>query len=175
MVALGVALKLARNHAAMRGDDGLVVELEAAAGQLKDALSELRDLAQGIHPAVLSRAGIGPALRVLAELSPIPVDIKHGPLDRYPERVEAAVYFVVSEALTNAAKHSGARRVEVSVWRDREFLCVDVRDDGSGGADVNRGSGLVGMTDRVSVLGGRVETSSPPGEGTSIRARIPCE
>jgi len=175
LVALGVALKLARNHAAMRGDDGLVVELEAAAGQLKDALSELRDLAQGIHPAVLSRAGIGPALRVLAELSPIPVDIKHGPLDRYPERVEAAVYFVVSEALTNAAKHSGARRVEVSVWRDREFLCVDVRDDGSGGADVNRGSGLVGMTDRVSVLGGRVETSSPPGEGTSIRARIPCE
>jgi signal transduction histidine kinase len=175
LVALGVALKLARDHAATHGDDGLVAELEGATGQLKDALSELRDLAQGIHPAVLTRAGIGPALRVLAELSPIPVEIRDAPSERYPERVEAAVYFVVSEALANAAKHSGAHQVEVSVRRDSDCLSVDIRDDGVGGASADRGSGMVGMSDRVSVLGGRVEMWSPPGGGTAVWVRIPCE
>lgn len=174
LVALGVALKLARDHAATRGDEGLAVELEGAANQLKNALGELRGLAQGIHPAVLSRAGIGPALRVLAELSAVPVEITDAPMERYPERVEAAVYFVVSEALANAAKHSGARQVEVSVRREGDHLCVDVRDDGVGGAGAGRGSGLVGMADRVSVLGGRVELRSPPGGGTAVLAQIPC-
>jgi len=174
LVALGVALKLARDHAAARGDEALVSELDGATGQLKDALDELRDLAQGIHPAVLTRAGIGPALRVLAELSPIPVEIKAAPVERYPEKVEAAVYFVVSEALANAAKHSSARRVEISVLRDSGCLVVDVSDDGVGGANAERGTGLVGMTDRASVLGGDVEMWSPPGGGTAVRARIPC-
>ena len=174
LVALGVALKLARDHAAARGDETLVGELEGATGQLKDALDELRDLAQGIHPAVLTRAGIGPALRVLAELSPIPVVIKAVSAERYPEKVEAAVYFVVSEALANAAKHSAAQRVEISVLGDGGCLVVDVSDDGVGGAKSERGTGLVGMTDRVSVLGGDVEMWSPPGGGTAVRARIPC-
>lgn len=174
LVALGIALKLARDHAVTRGEEALVIELEGVMSQLKDALNELRDLAQGIHPAVLSRAGISPALRVLAEISPIPVEIKNAPLERYPERVEAAVYFVVSEALTNAAKHSGARQVAVSVRRDGDCLFVDVHDDGVGGANAGRGSGLIGMTDRVSVLGGRVKMWSPPGGGTALRAEIPC-
>lgn len=174
LVALGVALKLARDHAAARGDAAVVGELEGATAQLKDALKELRDLAQGVHPAVLTRAGIGPALRVLAELSPIPVELKAAPAERYPEKVEAAVYFVVSEALTNAAKHSAARRVEISVRPENNCLAVDVRDDGVGGANADRGTGLVGMTDRVSVLGGDIEVWSPPDGGTAVRARIPC-
>jgi len=174
LVALGVALRLARDRAALRGDQALVGDLDGAAGQLKGALSELRDLAQGIHPAVLSRAGIGPALRVLAEMSPIPVEIRESPTERYSDDVEVAVYFVVSEALANAAKHSGANRVEVSVRREGASLLVDVRDDGAGGATTDTGSGLIGMTDRVAVLGGVIKVASPPGAGTLLHAEIPC-
>ncbi len=174
LVALGLALRMARDQAATHADQALVKDLDGATGQLKQALSELRDLAQGIHPAVLSRAGIGPALRVLAELSPIPVDIKDVPTARYPESVEAAIYFVVSEALTNAAKHSGARRVEVSVGRQDDRLWVDVRDDGVGGAAPGKGSGLIGMADRVAVLGGKLEIASPSAGGTLVHAEIPC-
>lgn len=174
LVALGVALRLARDRAASRSDQALVGDLDGAAGQLKQALSEIRDLAQGIHPAVLSRAGIGPALRVLAEVSPIPVEIKDCPPGRYSADVEAAVYFVVSEALANAAKHSGANRIDVSVRHDGARLLVDVRDDGLGGATPTDGSGLVGMTDRVAVLGGVVNVASPPGAGTLVHAEIPC-
>jgi len=174
LVALGLALRMARDQAANHADEALVRDLDGATSQLKQALSELRDLAQGIHPAVLSRAGIGPALRVLAELSPIPVEIKDVPTRRYPESVEAAVYFVVSEALTNAAKHSGARRVDVSVRQQDDRLCVDVRDDGLGGAAPGNGSGLTGMADRVSVLGGKLEIASPSAAGTLVHAEIPC-
>jgi signal transduction histidine kinase len=174
LVALGLAIRLARDQAAIHGDKGLVTDLDGAAAQLQQAMGELRELARGIHPAVLSRAGIGPALRVLAELSPIPVEIAEVPAGRYPEAVEAAVYFVVSEALTNAAKHSGAQRVNVSVRRDNGDLWVDVRDDGAGGAKPSGGSGLVGMADRVAVLGGRIEVSSPTGAGTLVHAEIPC-
>jgi signal transduction histidine kinase len=174
LVALGLALRMARDQAATHADEALVRDLDGATSQLKQALSELRDLAQGIHPAVLSRAGIGPALRVLAELSPIPVEIQDVPTSRYPESVEAAVYFVVSEALTNAAKHSGARRVDVSVRQQDDRLCVDVRDDGLGGAAPGNGSGLIGMADRVSVLGGKLEIASPSAAGTLVHAEIPC-
>jgi signal transduction histidine kinase len=174
LVALGLAIRLARDQAATHGDNGLVTDLEGAATQLQQAMRELRELARGIHPAVLSRAGIGPALRVLAEVSPIPVEIANVPAGRYSDAVEAGVYFVVSEALTNAAKHSGAQRVEVSVRRDGDKLCVDVSDDGAGGAKPSGGSGLVGMADRVAVLGGRIEVSSPSGAGTLVHAEIPC-
>jgi signal transduction histidine kinase len=174
LVALGVALRLARDRASVRGDQALAGDLDGAAGQLKQALSELRDLAQGIHPAVLTRAGIGPALRVLAEVSPIPVEISASPPERYSDDVEAAVYFVVSEALANAAKHSGAKRVDVSVRHVGTSLLVDVRDDGAGGATPVFGSGLTGMTDRVAVLGGVVKVTSPPGAGTVVHAEIPC-
>lgn len=174
LVALGVALRFARDRAALRDDQALVGDLDGAAGQLKQALSELRDLAQGIHPAVLSRAGIGPALRVLAEVSPIPVEIKDSLQTRYSDDVEAAVYFVVSEALANAAKHSGASLIEVTVRQEGASLLVDVHDDGSGGATTGSGSGLVGMTDRVAVLGGVVKVASPMGAGTFVHAEIPC-
>jgi signal transduction histidine kinase len=174
LVALGIALRMARDQAATHADEALVKDLDGATSQLKQALSELRDLAQGIHPAVLSRAGIGPALRVLAELSPIPVEVKDVPTARYPESVEAAVYFVVSEALTNTAKHSGAGRVEVSVRQQDDRLLVDVQDDGLGGAAAGNGSGLIGMADRVSVLGGKLEIASPSAAGTLVHAEIPC-
>jgi signal transduction histidine kinase len=174
LVALGLSLRLARDQAANHADVALVKDLDAAVTQLKQALTELRDLAQGIHPAVLSRAGIGPALRVLAELSPIPVEIKDTPPERYPESVEAAVYFVISEALTNAAKHSGARRVQVSVRQEGDRLRIEVQDDGLGGATPGNGSGLIGMADRVAVLGGKLEVASPSGAGTLVHAEIPC-
>jgi signal transduction histidine kinase len=175
LVALTLALRMARDRASALGDDGLVTDLDGALGQLNQALSEIRELAQGVHPAVLTRAGIAPALRSLAELSAVPVEITEVPVERYPEPTEAAVYFIVSEALTNAAKHAGASRVEVSVRRHGANLQVQIQDDGSGGANPSRGSGLIGMADRVAVLGGRLEVSSPPGAGTLVHADIPCE
>jgi signal transduction histidine kinase len=174
LVALGLTLRLARNHAATTGDEQLATELEGAADQLKGALAELRELAQGIHPATLSRAGIGPALRSLAELSPVPVEIRHTPHERLPAGVEAAAYFVVSEALANTAKHAGASRISVVVKRTGDLLMVDIQDDGSGGAGTGGGSGLVGIRDRVTALGGRLEISSPRGVGTTIHVEIPC-
>jgi signal transduction histidine kinase len=175
LVALALGLRLARDRASALGDGGLVTNLDDALGQLKQALREIRELAQGVHPAVLTRAGIAPALRSLAESSAVPVEITDVPLERYPEQTEAAVYFVVSEALTNAAKHAGASRVELSVRRQGANLQVEIRDDGSGGANPALGSGLVGLADRVAVLGGHLEISSPPGAGTLVHADIPCE
>jgi signal transduction histidine kinase len=175
LVALALGLRLARDRASALGDGGLVTNLDEALGQLNQALREIRELAQGVHPAVLTRAGISPALRSLAEVSPVPVEIMEAPGERFPEPTEAAVYFIVSEALTNAAKHAGASRVEVSVRRHGANLQVEIRDDGSGGANPSRGSGLVGMADRVAVLGGSLEVSSQPGAGTVVRADIPCE
>ena len=104
----------------------------------------------------------------------MPVEINAFPAERYSDDVEAAVYFVVSEALANAAKHSGAKRIDVSVRRQGGSLLIDVRDDGSGGATPVNGSGLVGMTDRVAVLGGAVTVTSPAGAGTLVHAEIPC-
>lgn len=174
LAALGLGLRLAHDRAAAIGDPGLVSSIEEASGQLKEALSELRQLAQGIHPAVLGRAGIGAALRSLAEVSPVPVEIVEAPSARYSEAVEAAVYFCVSEALANVTKHARASHVSVLVRQQGDELLVRVSDDGVGGADTARGSGLVGMGDRIAVLGGRLELSSPQGRGTVISALIPC-
>jgi signal transduction histidine kinase len=174
LAALALGLRLARDRAAAAGDPALVSDIDEASGQLKQALSELRQLAQGIHPAVLTRAGIGPALRSLAELSPIPVDIVEVPGTRYQEAVEAAVYFCVSEALANVTKHAQASQVSIAVRQEGDQLLVRVSDDGVGGADPSRGSGLVGMGDRIAVLGGRLELASPARGGTMISALIPC-
>jgi len=174
LAALALGLRLARDRAAAIGDPGLVSGIEEASGQLKQALSELRQLAQGIHPAVLTRAGIGPALRSLAEVSPVPVDIVEAPGARYPEAVEAAVYFCVSEALANVTKHAHASHASIFVREQGDQLLVRISDDGVGGADPADGSGLVGMGDRIAVLGGRLELSSPAGRGTVISALIPC-
>ena len=149
--------------------------LESSAAELELALAELRELARGIHPAVLSDCGLPAALEALANRAPMPVELEEAPTGRLAEPVEAAAYFVVAEALTNVAKYAEATRASVQLRRDNGSLLVEVADDGVGGADAARGSGLRGLADRVSALDGRLEVESPVGGGTTVRASIPCE
>jgi signal transduction histidine kinase len=147
--------------------------LTEAKKELVEGLDELRELAHGIHPAILSQGGLGLAVETLAARSPVPVtlDVTH---ERLPEPVEVAGYFVVSEALTNVAKYAQASAVIVALGRTNEMLVVEVRDNGIGGATASAGSGLRGLTDRVEALGGRLLVTSPAGSGTTVRAEIPC-
>ena len=147
-----------------------IAELEA---ELARARHELEEFAGGIHPSALTAGGVDVAIAQLAERSPIPVRTS-GTVGRLPEPVEAALFFVCSEALTNAAKHSGASLVTIGVEADDRHVAVTIGDDGAGGAVVRRGSGLAGLADRVEALGGRLTVSSPPGRGTVLRAEIPC-
>jgi PAS domain S-box-containing protein len=173
LVALALTVRLAERK--LTSDTGAARELLAGAGtELEQALAELRELARGLHPAVLSERGLGPALGALADRAPVPVDIAAAVDGRLPPAVEAAAYYVVSEALTNVAKYAGACEVRVDVSRCDGQLEVTVADDGVGGADGARGSGLRGLADRVEALGGRLEVSSPVGAGTTLRARLPC-
>jgi signal transduction histidine kinase len=173
LLSLGLALQLAR---AQLGPDanGAADLLAEADSELQAALDELRELANGIHPAVLTEHGLGPALRSLAERSPVPVTIVDAPTRRYPAPAEAAAYFLVSEALANAAKHARASRVVVTVVDADERVLVDVSDDGVGGADPSRGSGLRGLADRVYALDGQLELESQAGRGTRLHVEIPC-
>jgi signal transduction histidine kinase len=156
-----------------RGD--LQIRLSRIATGLADAVEELQELSRGIHPAILSRGGLGPALRTLARRSPIPVELDITADTRLPEPIEVAAYYVASEALANATKHAQASRVDVSLaTRDRSLL-LSIRDNGVGGADPARGSGLVGLTDRVEALGGSIRVRSRPGDGTHITAELPLE
>jgi signal transduction histidine kinase len=145
-----------------------------ARAALSVALEELRELSHGIHPAVLTERGLAAALEELADRAALPTHLELSIDARPPPRVEGAAYFAVSEALTNAAKHSHAGEVRVTASRERDLLIVEVSDDGIGGAVAEAGSGLRGLTDRVEVLGGRLIVSSPPGRGTTVRAEIPC-
>jgi PAS domain S-box-containing protein len=173
LVATALTLRLAERR--LDADPGAVrALLSQAHGEVEQALEELRELARGIHPAVLTDRGLGAALEALAMRAPVPVDVVGAPGDRLPERVEAAAYFVVSEALANVAKYACANEVRVEVERSDGHLVVTVADDGIGGADAARGSGLRGLADRVEALGGRLDVTSPPGEGTTLRARVPC-
>ena len=147
--------------------------VDTARADLRCAVTELRDLARGLHPAVLSQAGLGPALESVAERLPVPVRLDVPP-DRFPPTVETAAYFLACEAMTNAARHAGARQVQVVVAVAGNRLCVEVTDDGVGGADPVGGSGLTGLYDRVAALGGSLSVESPPGSGTRIAASIPC-
>ena len=159
-----------------RGDGGVRNArelLEGARAEARAALEDLRELARGIHPAVLTDRGLEPALEALAERAPLPVEIARVPFERLPAAIEAAVYFVVAEALTNVAKYAGASHAEVHVAREHGWVLVEVRDDGVGGADPEGGTGLRGLADRLSVVDGRLEIDSPPGRGTAVRARIP--
>ena len=140
---------------------------------LGTAVEELQELSRGIHPAILTDAGLGPALEALALRSPIAVDLEVMTGERFPEPVEVAAYFVASESLANAAKHSQASRIDVVLKLENEGLLLSVRDDGIGGADPARGSGLVGLRDRVEALGGSLEATSKPGDGTSLVAALP--
>jgi signal transduction histidine kinase len=148
--------------------------LDAARDELARALEELRELARGIHPAVLTDRGLEPALEALAERAPLPVSLDQMPAERLPAPVEAAAYFVVAEALTNVVKYAEASTAAVRIRRNGSYAVVEVRDDGVGGADPTVGTGLRGLADRLAALDGRLEVHSPPGEGTTVRAEVPC-
>ena len=148
-------------------------DLAEARQHLGHALEELRELARGIHPAILTDGGLAPALSALAHRAPIPVEITDVPAGRLPEPVEAAAYYLIAEAITNVAKHAEASHVAISVRRDDRRLVVNVADDGVGGADPVGGSGLHGLADRVEALHGRLRVDSPPGGGTRLEAHIP--
>ena len=172
LVALSLTMRLAQNK--LRKDpDTAEALLTGAQEELTRALEELRELARGIHPAVLSDRGLRPALEALAGRSPVPVELDGTPPERLPPAVEAAAYFVVAEALTNVVKYANATQARVSVSRSNGHAVVEVADDGVGGADPGRGSGLRGLADRVSALDGSLELRSPHGAGTLLRAEIP--
>jgi signal transduction histidine kinase len=172
LLGLGLALQLVRSELGS-GANGAAVLLGEAEAELGAALDELRELAQGIHPAVLTEHGLGPALRTLAARSRVPVEIQAVPTERLPAPVEAAAYFVVSEALANVAKHANASTVSVRVACHDGSLVVEVEDDGLGGADPKAGSGLAGLADRVHALDGRLTMRSSAGCGTRLCAELP--
>jgi signal transduction histidine kinase len=165
-----VTLKLAQ-EALARGGDGAHELLDEAVGQAKQAITEVRELAHGILPSVLTRGGLRAGIDGLGSRTPVPVEIDVA-VDRLPAPVEATAYFVVAEALTNVAKHSSAGHAQVVARIEDGMLRVEVRDDGIGGARPD-GTGLVGLADRVALLGGRLEVHSPPGGGTRLQAAIP--
>jgi signal transduction histidine kinase len=173
LVTLALHLRMLRSG--LDGDPEAERELEAARRELDQALAELRELARGLHPSVLSERGLDAALEGLANRAPVDVELSLCSGERLPERVEAAAYFVVAEALTNVAKYSRASHASVNLSRDEGRLLVEVSDDGVGGADLANGSGLRGLLDRVSALDGAFEVDSRPGHGTTVRANIPCE
>ena len=157
------------------GERALQAQLTEVADGLAGALAELQEIARGIHPAVLSDGGLTHALKTLARRSAIPVELDIRTETRLPEAVEVAAYYVMSEALTNTAKHARASVVNVVVEARHGVLELSVRDDGSGGADPARGSGLIGLTDRVDALGGTIDVASPVGQGTTLRVTLPLE
>jgi PAS domain S-box-containing protein len=171
LVALSVALRLIESKLRPSPDEAQAL-LEGAREELAHALEELRELARGIHPAVLTDRGLGPALEALATRAPIPVRVE-APSERLAPAVEAAAYYVVAESLTNVAKYGQAGTAQVAVATVDGTLKVTVSDDGVGGADPDRGSGLRGLADRVDALEGRLTVDSPPGKGTTITAEIP--
>ncbi|MFF4397516.1 DUF4118 domain-containing protein [Streptomyces sp. NPDC001480] len=153
--------------------EGLHTELRHVATGLTDVFDELREVARGIHPAILAQGGLAPALKALARRSAVPVELAVHVEDRLPERIEVSAYYVVSEALTNAVKHAQASFVTVTVDSDSDVLRVRVQDDGVGGADFAAGTGLVGLKDRVEALDGRMSLDSPRTVGTTLGAELP--
>jgi signal transduction histidine kinase len=172
LVALSLTMRLAQGKL-HKDPDAAEKLLTGAQEELTRALEELRELARGIHPAVLSDRGLEPALEALAGRSPVPVQLQGTPRERLPPAVEAAAYFVVAEALTNVVKYANASQARVQVSRANGHAIVEVADDGCGGADPDRGSGLRGLADRISALDGTLELRSPEGAGTLLRAEIP--
>ena len=171
---VSVAMQLRAAQAAVPPDlPELATELDQVASDLTRAVEDLRDFARGIHPPILAAGGLGPALRALVGHSALHVHLDVRTNGRLPEPVEVAAYYVVSEALTNAAKHAHASSVTVQVHAAHDVLRVDVRDDGVGGAQFGRGSGLVGLKDRVEALGGRISLQSEPAAGTSLSIELP--
>jgi signal transduction histidine kinase len=174
LVSLALKLRLVRGNL-RKNPEAAETLLAEADSELDHALEELRELARGIHPAVLTDRGLEVAIRALAERAPVPVDLTRLPEDRLPESVEAAIYYLVAEAITNVAKYAQATRASVAVERSNGFATVVVRDDGVGGAEPVPGSGLAGLADRVEALGGRLHIESPAGWGTELTAEIPAD
>lgn len=172
LVSLGLKLRAAE-EAVPTELVSLRLQLSEMVDGLVDVSKDLQDISRGIHPAVLSRGGLAPALKTLARRSTVPVALDLGVEGRLPDSAEVAAYYVVAESLTNAAKHAQASEVSVKVDTDDTDLRLCIRDDGAGGADSRGGSGLIGLRDRVEALGGRLLVSSPVGHGTSLVATIP--
>ncbi|MFL5980834.1 MAG: sensor histidine kinase [Gaiellaceae bacterium] len=173
LVALALELRIAQRQ---RGDADPELDriLADAVAELQVAVEELRELARGVHPAVLSEEGLGGALESLATRTPLPVEILAAPNERLPSEIEAAAYFVVCEAITNAVKHARATQIRVSAERRNGRLVIEVVDDGVGGASDNCGSGLRGLVDRVEAHGGTLRVESEPGRGTRVIGELPC-
>jgi signal transduction histidine kinase len=151
----------------------LTARLDAVATELTGVLEELRELARGLHPSALTAGGLRPALKALARRSAVPVRLDVRVEGRLPDQIELAAYYTVAEALTNTAAHASANVIDVEVETGESVLHVRVRDDGRGGADLTGGCGLVGLTDRVEALGGRLTLHSPPGAGTTVQMSLP--
>ncbi len=171
LVTLSLALRMARST--LDDESETAGMLDDASDQLMQALADLRELARGIHPAILTDQGLGPAVKALAGRCPVPIELSIDVPDHVPAQVEATVYYVVAEALTNIAKYAHAQSGRVSVNCNDAQLTVEVADDGVGGADRKLGSGLSGLADRVSALGGRLRVASPARRGTTVAADLP--
>ena len=174
LLALSLALKMTANQVGHDSPEAMVDSLDDAAKEALETLAELRRLARGIHPAIVTEGGLVAALESLAERTPLPVDMRVPDTERFPAAVEVTVYYVVAEALTNAVKHAAASTLTVDLARSDGRILVTVIDDGSGGATPSPGSGLSGLEDRVAALGGLLQIDSPLGGGTRIKAEIPC-
>jgi signal transduction histidine kinase len=174
LVALGLKLRTAEAslppglHRAKEQISHVVIGLAGIS-------EELREISRGIHPSILSKGGLGPAVKTLARRSAVPVELDVNVHRQLAESAEVAAYYIVAEALTNAAKHAQASQVNISAEAAGSNLCLSIRDDGIGGADPTKGSGLIGLRDRVEALGGEMAISSPPGRGTSLLVKIPCD
>jgi len=169
-------LELKKAESAPSCDEcGLHAHLIRTGQALVDVLDGLQEISRGIHPAVLSKGGLRPALKALSRRSAVPVELSVRAERRLPEYVEVAAYYVACEALTNAAKHSSASIVTIELDAEDGLLQLDIRDDGVGGADPSQGSGLVGLADRIEALGGQFKLTSPVGKGTAMFIAVPVE
>jgi signal transduction histidine kinase len=173
LVALGLQLRNAQRRLGRESDPEVQQLLSDAVGELQLAVYELRELARGVHPAVLTEEGLAAALESLVARTPFPITLDVAE-ERLPEQVEATAYFVVCEALTNMAKHAHASKATICAHRQDGVVTVAIEDDGIGGAFAKDGSGLRGLSDRVEALGGRLAIDSPPSGGTRIVAEMPC-
>ncbi|HVE97904.1 MAG TPA: histidine kinase, partial [Mycobacteriales bacterium] len=172
LVALGLELKMLEGRLPARS--AARPDLARISAELREALAELRELARGIHPAVLTEQGLAPALETLVARAGVDADLVTAPSERLPDQVEAAAYYVVAEALTNVSRYADATQATVAAHRQNGSLVVEVRDDGVGGADIAKGSGLRGLADRIAALDGTIEIDSPAGHGTRVTVRLPC-
>jgi signal transduction histidine kinase len=173
LVSLALKLQMARSR--VENDPRAAIEiLDGASAELEQTLAELRELARGIHPAVLSDRGLDAALLALAHRAPLPVEVGEMPAERLPEQVEAAAYYVVAESLTNVVRYAEASRAKVDISRQNGHVRIRISDDGIGGADPRLGSGLNGLADRIAALDGSLSLDSPAGVGTTVEVEIPC-